>query len=314
MGDKTGIEWAQATWNPLVGCTHVSAGCDHCYAAREASGRLSGLPAYQGLAVAGRFTGEVRLLHEKLDQPIRWRKPRRVFVNSMSDLFHDGVPDEYIAKVFAIMARAHWHQYQVLTKRPGRMSSLLGGDQWPYLLADAMDKFSRDRGEDIGVRLMYRTQLTGGSMLPLRNVWLGTSVEDQKWANVRIPQLLRTPAAVRFLSMEPLLSAVDLGPWLAVDRAAPVVGLGSRGIDWVIVGGESGPGARPMHPDWARDLRDQCLAARVPFFMKQLGAFQRAPNGRDFIRAGGHNGDPAGWPEDLRVRQYPNDTREEVPA
>jgi protein gp37 len=298
MGDKTGISWTDATWNPVLGCTHVSAGCDHCYAAREASGRLAHLPAYAGLAEGGRFTGKVRLMPERLDQPLRWHKPRRIFVNSMSDLFHDQVPDEFIAQVFAMMLRANWHIFQVLTKRPGRMASLLNSEQFPYLVADAIDRDSRQRGEDVGVRLMYRVRLTGGSAWPLSNVWLGTSVEDQKWADVRIPQLLRTPAAVRFLSCEPLLGRVSLVKWFfgrpVAGHCADIDGYtwhqegqrcekcrhGMPKPDWVIVGGESGPGARPMQLDWARTLRDQCEDAGVAFHFKQWGGRTPKSGGR----------------------------------
>lgn len=286
MGDNTGIEWTEATWNPVVGCTHVSAGCDHCYAARETSGRLSRNPTYAGLAVRGRFTGEVRLLPERLEQPLRWRRPRRVFVNSMSDLFHDSVPDEYIAQVFGVMAAAPRHTFQVLTKRPGRMASLLSQpwrghreeDTFPRVVAEYWQHYDGEAG--------------GGMPWPLPNVWLGTSVEDQKWANVRVPKLLEAPAAVRFLSCEPLLGPVDLTPYLRhqcdCDMAAAAAGhpwdgmhyrqseYGPR-VDWVIAGGESGPDARPMHPGWVRSLRDQCVAAGVAFFFKQWGEYLPVP-------------------------------------
>jgi protein gp37 len=220
MGDKSGIEWTESTWNPVVGCTHISPGCDNCYAARETSGRLRHLPAYAGLAVNGQFTGEVRCLPERLDQPLKWRKPRLVFVNSMSDLFHKGIPDGFIQRVFDVMVEARQHTFQVLTKRPQRMR---------VLLSDAV---------------------------PAPNVWLGTSIESDKYT-FRANWLRVTPAAIRFLSLEPLLG--------------PLPSLDLTGIDWVIVGGESGPGARPMHPDWVRDIRDRCQAAHVAFFFKQWG-------------------------------------------
>jgi protein gp37 len=228
MGDGSAIEWTDATWNPVVGCTHISPGCDHCYAAREASGRLRGVPVYAGLAEGGKFTGEVRCLPERLDQPLRWRKPRRVFVNSMSDLFHARVPTEFVGQVWDVMGEAAQHQFQVLTKRPQRMEHLLTLSMWP------------------SPRYPW----------PLPNVWLGTSIESDRYA-FRADHLRATPAAVRFLSLEPLLG--------------PLPSLDLTDIDWVIVGGESGPGARPMHPDWVRDLRDRCGAARVPFFFKQWG-------------------------------------------
>lgn len=265
MADDSKIEWTEATWNPIVGCTAVSPGCDHCYAAREASGRLSHLPLYAGLANRGVFTGEVRLVPERLTQPLRWTKPRRVFVNSMSDLFHKDVPDDFIAKVFAVMALAPRHIFQVLTKRHGRMRSLLSDPDFKVLVALAALEF-----DDV---------ILSGPW-PLPNVWLGVSVENQQWADIRIPALLDTPAAVRWLSMEPLLGSVDLRRSLARWQPGddqPWTGdrLHTRDVlGWVVAGGESGPNARPMHPDWARSLRDQCAAAGVPFFFKQHGEWE----------------------------------------
>lgn len=264
MSESSAIEWTDATWNPVLGCTHVSEGCDNCYAAREASGRLSGHPLYAGLARNGKFTGEVRLVPERLEDPLRWRRPRLVFVNSMSDLFHDAVPDEFIARVFAVMAAAHQHIFQVLTKRPARMRSLLSDRDFIAGLAGRIWRSPPQRTEGRVIEPWY----------PLPNVWLGTSVETQKWADVRIPKLLETPAAVRFLSCEPLLGPLDLNL-----VPIPIHGprdLAIRQLDWVIVGGESGPGARPMHPEWARDLLIQCLVARVPFFFKQWGEWAPA--------------------------------------
>lgn len=228
MSDKTGIEWTDATWNPVTGCTEVSPGCDHCYAKTFAE-RWRGTPGHY---FENGF--DIQLRPDKLDQPLRWRKPRRIFVNSMSDLFHDQVPDEYIAGVFAVMARAPQHTFQVLTKRHGRMRSLL----------NEHDFTARVCGPD-------------DIAWPLPNVHLGVSAEDARWAKIRGDALRGTPAAVRFFSCEPLLGPID--------------GLDLDGIHWVIVGGESGRGARPMHPDWARSLRDQCQAAGVPFLFKQWG-------------------------------------------
>ena len=230
MADKTGIEWTDATWNPVTGCTKVSEGCDHCYAETIAH-RFAGTKAYPN-------GFDVTLRPERLEQPLRWKRPRRIFVNSMSDLFHSDVPDDYIAQVFEVMTKAQQHTFQVLTKRPGRMRSLLSRRSF-------RDNFAH-----------------WGQPWPLPNVWLGTSVENQRWADVRIPLLLDTPAAIRFLSCEPLLGPVDLFAW-NIDR-------GTR-VDWIICGGESGPHARPMHPDWARQLRDDCLTAGIPFHFKQWG-------------------------------------------
>lgn len=294
MADKTGIEWTEATWNPVVGCDHVSAGCDNCYAARDASGRLAHMPQYAGLAVAGRFTGEARLLPERLAQPLAWRRPRRIFVNSMSDLFHKDIPDEYIARVFAVMAATPHHTFQVLTKRHARMRSLLSGEWGTGVFADAVE-------ETMG-------EFTHASLdqWPLPNVWLGVSVETQGWADIRIPALLRTPAAVRFLSCEPLLGPVDLTEALVGYCAAhdfpggfciPRTHPGVEHIAWVIAGGESGPGARPMHPAWARQLRDQCEAAGVPFLFKQWGEYLpvRVENREGMFGGRGFQHPGGGW-------------------
>jgi protein gp37 len=249
VSDRSAIEWTDATWNAVRGCTKVAAGCKHCYAERFAE-RFRGVPGHpfeQGF--------DVRLVPEALDLPLRWRKPRRVFVNSMSDLFHEDVPDSFILQVFEVMNRAPQHTFQVLTKRAARMR------EWWHRFP--------------GLRF---------------NVWAGVSVEDQRAADERIPELLATPAAVRFLSCEPLLGPVDLTRWMRphlVDRTAGTLhwndepGIANRSGTWnvrpldlVIVGGESGPGARPMHPAWARALCDQCVAARVPFFFKQWGEWR----------------------------------------
>ena len=259
----TKIEWTDETWNPVTGCTKVSEGCDHCYAETIAH-RFTGTKAYPN-------GFDVTLRPERLDQPLRWKRPRKVFVSSMSDLFHKDVPDDYIARVFAVMALAPQHTFQVLTKRPGRMRSLLSSEQF-----------------ESAVFLATEGRFEGCFPWPLPNVWLGTSVENQKWADVRIPLLLDTPAAIRFLSCEPLLGPIDLNHWIGHTPEC----LGSDDppwctcpwegrtrepyfykdkIHWVIVGGESGPGARPMHPDWARSLRDQCQATGVPFHFKQWG-------------------------------------------
>lgn len=271
MSDKTGIEWTNATWNPLRGCRRVSEGCRNCYAERVAA-RFSGPgQPYEGLAKmtpsGPRWTGTVRLVPELLDQPLRWNKPRMIFVNSMSDLFHENVPFEFIARVFAVMGMAQWHTFQVLTKRPSRMLEFMGSLRGGHVL-----DVPREAGDE----------LWGSYLLPLRNVWLGVSVEDQAAADERIPLLLKTPAAVRWISAEPLLGPVDLrsirladGGCLdalqGIDTAYQCHYAGK--LNWVVVGGESGPNARPMHPDWARSLRDQCVAARVPYFFKQWGEF-----------------------------------------
>ncbi len=219
MSDRSAIEWTDATWNPVRGCSKISPGCKHCYAERFAE-RFRGVPGHpfeQGF--------DIRLVPEKLDQPLRWRSPRRIFVNSMSDLFHDRVPTKFIARVGRIMQAAEWHTFQVLTKRHERLLSLLNGElQW---------------------------------MGSLSNVWWGVSVEDREHGLPRIHSLRSTNARLRFLSIEPLLE--DIGE-INLSR-----------IDWVIVGGESGPHFRSMSAAWVERIRDQCLEARVPFFFKQWG-------------------------------------------
>lgn len=260
MSDNSSIEWTQATWNPTTGCMKVSSGCDHCYAETFAE-RWRGIPGHhfeQGF--------DVVLRPDKLDLPLRWRKPRRIFVNSMSDLFHDKVPDEYIARVFAVMACARQHTFQLLTKRHGRMRSLLNSDEF---------------FDSLEATVAAMPERPMGFAWPLSNVWLGVSVEDQKWADIRIPALLATPAAVRWISAEPLLGPIDLGGLLVGPCGSAGGSCGNNscrtGLDWVVTGGESGPGARPMHPDWARGLRDACTSASVPFFFKQWGEWGPAP-------------------------------------
>jgi protein gp37 len=274
LSTSSSIEWTDATWNTLSGCTRISEGCLNCYIQRTPPFRMAGRK-FDSPEIGGK-TGII--LHEdRLELPLHWRNPRRVFVNSLADLFHDDVPTEHIAKVFATMARAERHTFQLLTKRPARMRSLL---------ADGGLKLLEATSDETTAHALY------DAPWPLPNVWVGTSVESQKWADIRIPQLLRTEAAVRFLSCEPLLGPIDLigdihaGHDWHTDFGQPVcltcstedttVAYFERehridGIDWVIVGGESGPGARPMHPDWARSLRDQCNEAEVPYFFKQHG-------------------------------------------
>ncbi len=276
MSDKTGIEWTDATWNPVTGCTKVSAGCKNCYAERDWS-RLQHLPRF-----AGRAFTDVVCHPERLDQPLRWAKPRLIFVNSMSDLFHEDVPDEFIDQVFAVMALAKQHTFQVLTKRPERMREYARGNWQPRMMGH-MRKFGRIP-DWRGVML----QTINGN---LPNVWLGVSVEDQATADQRIPILLQTPAAVRWISAEPLLGPIDLmrvqwpgkhkvdvlraGDWDLCLRGF-INHSDMESIDWVVVGGESGPKARPAHPQWVRSLRDQCAAAVVQFMLKQWGEW--APN------------------------------------
>ena len=227
------IEWTESTWNPVRGCTRVSEGCRFCYAERIAA-RFSGKGmAYEGLAentkAGPRWTQQVLPVPALLNEPLKWKKSRRIFVNSMSDLFHEKIELSYIQEVFAVMEKAHWHQFQVLTKRSERL-------------------------------LKFSPKLPWSS-----NVWMGVSVEDNRVTH-RIDALRQTGAQIKFLSLEPLLGAL---PNLALD-----------GIDWVIVGGESGPGARKMEKEWVIDIRDQCVDAKVPFFFKQWGGKRKSKTGR----------------------------------
>jgi protein gp37 len=390
MSATTRIEWADKTWSPIIGCDRVSPGCDRCYAITTANIRSAHPNPKVSVPFAGTvqrttagldWTGRVNLLEDRLTEPLRWRRPARVFVNSQSDLFHHEVPDEFIVRVFAVMAATPHHTYQVLTKRHGRMRALLSSPAF----AEAVDRAFLDLtvNRQMGIAQTERSY-------PLPNVWLGVSVEDQKRAALRVPALLDTPAAVRFISAEPLLGPVDLTAWMPPvapmpaeeapatwaewtwpdwvpaevrvrieefwsdsqgrsprywirdmhDQGAPAFGarltmddgfgqnppqvtgryvhcwgnIGrlaldddptgggrafaytsfgwnayrqTRGIDWVIVGGESGPGARAMHPDWARSLRDQAVAARAAFLFKQWGEYLTATVEDDPAFSGG---------------------------
>lgn len=313
MGDRTGISWTGRTWNPIRGCSRVSEGCRHCYAEVQAArivrmGRGKPTP-YDGLvrmvrrppsAAEGyrnerpmepRWTGEVVLDVAKLAEPMRWRQPSTVFVNSMSDLFHEKLTNEQIAAVFGVMATCPQHTFQCLTKRARRMREWF---EWFRLQCDprsgaeteVLIGYLLDEAPDsIGDRIF------AGARWPLPNVWLGVSVENQDAADERIPDMLQTPAAVRFLSCEPLLGPVDLN---RIQTPEATQGLhfsalheqhddcfhtSPSQIDWVIAGCESGPGARPCDVEWLRALRDQCAAAGVPFFLKQaIGASRSDPS------------------------------------
>jgi protein gp37 len=229
MSEHSDIEWTDATWNPVRGCTKITPGCDHCYAETfaERFRGVKGHPYEQGF--------DLRLVPEKLAEPLRWKTPKMIFVNSMSDLFHKDVPEDYVEAVCRVMERANWHTYQVLTKRSSRLRDML-----------------KDR-------LQFAAKLT--------HIWWGVSVENRAQGLVRIRHLQEAPAAVRFLSIEPLLE--DLGE------------INLEGIHWVIVGGESGAGARPMQKEWVLSIRDQCARAQVPFFFKQWGGVRKSKAGRE---------------------------------
>lgn len=324
---QTSIEWTDRTWNPTRGCSRVSEGCRNCYAERVAA-RF----AVPGSIEAGNFvgfvtkvnghpawTGKVELIESKLDEPLRWKKPQKIFVNSMSDLFHEALSDDDIDRVFAVMNNCPQHIFQILTKRAGNMQR--------------------------HVTEMYGRYASHFNVWPLPNVWLGVSVEDQQRAHERIPALLNTPAAKRFVSYEPALGPVDFGcffdeglecnycrQWRGTEETALPDGneedpgflcpkcseavahlpLDER-IDWIIVGGESGPGARPFNIAWAEGTVRQCRAAGVACFVKQLGAkpfLEREAAGAfipdyEYSLKDRKGGDPEEWPSELRVREFP---------
>lgn len=353
MADNSKIEWTDATWNPIVGCSHASRGCDHCYAERMAW-RLAqmGQEKYQAVAAGeaadnpaldvddltyrGVWKGKTFFDESVLDEPIGWKKRRKIFVCSMGDLFHQSVPFEWVDQVMAVVAACcQWHTFQILTKRPQRMleyfqsrTAIDDSDrvdrmpQWYQLLTKWLDEGiggtlgnSWDRCHDAASTIDLRR--------PLPNLWLGVTAEDQKAADERIPLLLQCQAAVRFVSVEPMLGPVDITPWLGPVHAdaigadwrredVPAIQMGESvfpaadshpwhdGLNWVICGGETGPGSRPMHPAWVLSLRDQCKAAGVPFFFKSWGDWQpisqMQPNGDDDL----YHPAPANNPEAVR--------------
>ncbi|WP_285905134.1 phage Gp37/Gp68 family protein [Pseudodesulfovibrio pelocollis] len=273
----TKIEWTDERWNPIIGCSKISPACDNCYAERMAC-RLATMPATaasygQVVDLSTRaWNGTTALVESALATPLSWRKPRRVFVGSMTDLFHPTVPDEWLDCVFAVMAITPHITYQILTKRPERMREYLSEGTDPYIT---------ERWCNAAIEMKIDDMEDDWDKFPLPNIWLGVTAEDQPRAEERIPILINTPAAVRYVSYEPGLGAVDLdrlqeegATYHALSGSVGVEGRGQapyRKLDWVICGGESGPGARPMHPDWARRLRDQCQEAGVSIFFKQWG-------------------------------------------
>lgn len=260
MADGTKIEWSDATVNAINGCSVESPGCTNCYAMRLAGTRMREHPTRAGLTIETKagpvWNGDVRFVENQLVQPLRWTKPRMIFWNAHGDMWHPNVPTEWIDRCFAAMGLTHQHRHQVLTKRSARMLEYFLDSDWRRrVLAEAERLKPGSTWNGNFWQMDYDLNDVGY----LRNVWLGVSVEDQPRADLRIPHLLATPAAVRWISGEPLLSSVDFRPWL--DR-----------LDWIVVGGENGP--RPMHPDWARSIRDQCAEADVPFLFKQWGSWK----------------------------------------
>lgn len=290
MADKTGIAWADATINPCAGCSPVSPACDHCYAARMAHRLAANIkipPYFAGLTDdTGKWTGKVNLHPHLMKQVLRWQKPRKIFVGSMTDLFHEAVPDEFLDQVFAYMALAPQHTFLLLTKRPARMKEYVFG-----LQNDPEQAWRFEQQMLTAPNPLHRIALGFRRGKPLPNLWLGVTAENQAMADERIPILLETPAAARFVSVEPMLGPITLG-FLRAPKDDDYVGWQGDGpidvvvtrradlLHWVIAGGETGPGARPMHPDWLRSLRDQCKAAGVPFFFKQWGEYAPCPAGK----------------------------------
>lgn len=295
MADKSKIEWTDSTWNPITGCTPVSEGCASCYAKREAEGRLRGKYGYPQDEPF-----RVTFHEDKLEQPLKWRRPRKIFVCSMGDLFHEAVTNEMLDDVFDVMALASHHTFLILTKRPERMKEYLFllPDRIGYgdAFCEAVREADQDDPDDLSGAVMNQwvkkvlsveagianiAKLEQG--VPLPNVWLGVTAENQQRADERIPLLLQIPAAKHFVSVEPMLGPVNfedvpvgmLGPLRPVRKGLPE---DIPRLDWVICGGETGANARPMHPDWVRSLRDQCQGAQVPFFFKSWGEFVEEDN------------------------------------
>lgn len=297
MADNSLIEWTDATWNPVTGCSVVSPGCTNCYAMKLAGTRLQHHPSRKGLTVETKagpvWNGQVRLNEEWLAQPLQWKRPRRIFVCAHGDLFAENVPDEWIDRVFAIMALAPQHTFQILTKRAARMRAYMT-DRAGLLARHMIDEYLikapdaalggrsiHARWPVVSIGNVDHPDDVTMSPWPLPNVHMGVSVEDQPRADERVRELLRTPAAVRWISAEPLIGPVDFcAAGMKLNGKLDVETGERRVIDWIVVGGESGHGARPMHPDWARQIRDDAAACGVPFFFKQWGAWTPGENVR----------------------------------
>jgi protein gp37 len=324
------IEWCNDTWNPVRGCDIVSKGCTNCYAMKQAH-RFSGKGGlYEGLTKLTNggpvWTGKVKLVPDVLDKPLHWKKPRKIFVNSMSDLFHEDIPFDFIATVFAVMSVTTRHTYQILTKRPERMLEFFkwastDEEGYTHELSDhvADDKIFNYFPDRFGWD--HKTGYDScGPLYPYENIWLGVSVEDQQSANERIQLLLQTPAAVRWLSMEPLISGIDL---TSISLARSIRNTNClikeiqspNKIDWVVVGGESGNGARQCNVEWINNIVKQCKSADVPVFVKQLGKHPyfeepgdepEPPIAKRYLSLKNKKGgDINEFPEYLRVREYP---------
>jgi protein gp37 len=274
------IQWTDETWNPIVGCSRISEGCQNCYAESGAnSARLQQFKQYQKVSD---WNGQVEFVESQLVKPLKWKKPRKIFVCSMSDLFHENVSDEWICEIFAYMCIAKQHTFQILTKRPERMKKFLQSSMMKIGIANYIDEHFSDK---------FAHQ---DYYIPASNIWIGTTCENQKALAQRLPYLLETPAAVRFLSCEPLLEDI----YLALDEF-------DSKPDWVIVGGESGTGARKCSLNWIRSIINQCSAADVPVFVKQLGQNAVDELGNKVKLKSRKGGDISEFPEGLKVREFP---------
>ena len=348
----TKIEWTQGddgvageTWNVVRGCSRVSPGCGGargeggCYAERQAIRQSGPGGAYEGLVRVGkqgpRWTGKVILVPDKLLEPLTWRKPRRCFVNSMSDLFHEALTNEQIAAVFGVMAAATAHTFQILTKRGKRMrewfqwveatATASGTTPAKVCVEQACRSFGGETQDPIADRIMAAAvgqtlhHLGDVASWPLPNVWMGVSAENEDYAEERIPELLSIPAAVRFVSYEPALGPIIFWAFLkSAERDAfsgvvlPPMLSSKPGLDWIIIGGESGPGSRPFNVEWARSVVQECEEAKVACFVKQLGRRPETADGRPMLLVSRKGNDMEEWPEDLRVRQWPRQRQAEA--
>jgi protein gp37 len=353
MGDKSNIEWTDATWNPVVGCSIVSPGCTNCYAMKMAARieKMASSPMAKHVNVQTHYvgttqqsksgavwTGKVALAPDHiLTAPLRWKKPRKIFVNSMGDLFHESIPDEWIDRVFAVMALCPQHTFQVLTKRAERMRQWMIPARAHSVGMVALEAVLRDHAARdhsmLGAGVILVGDIPHLKNWPLPNVWLGVSCELQQEADERIPLLLQTPAAIRFISAEPLLGPIDLVNIEAPDKVegerwtfdaltngdyytqhdptgeSPMTNGGDgpyreHALDWIIVGGESGAHARPFHLEWAIDLLDQCRGPGIPCFIKQLGDAAQS-SGYPYPLKKRKGGDLTEWPDALQVREMP---------
>jgi protein gp37 len=290
----TKIQWTDQTWNPIVGCSKISAGCQNCYAFSAAnSARLQQFQQYQKVA---KWDGTVELVESQLLKPLSWKKPQRIFVCSMSDLFHESIPFDWIDQIFAVMAIANHHTFQILTKRPGHIQEYLESEPEERILKvlenlDLKSNFLLIAQELAIKHFQHYLKKTASFQNFFPNVWLGTTVENQKTANSRIALLFDTMAQVRFLSCEPLLENLKLD---------------LTGINWVIVGGESGTNARPCHLTWIRSLVNQCQASEVPVFVKQLGSNVIDSQGNKIKLKHPKGGNLDEFPADLQLREFPN--------